>query len=234
MKENKLNFLFMIFAMVVQSIFLNTACLNNYNFTFAFGLSEIHFENPSLCINILCIVLPQIFILLFYSGKTYDIIHGYGKMLVIRSYSKKSIILNQFLKTVGALFFITIIQFAVSWIIQKKPVESTDYLDIIKCTVLYLAGMIFIVQVEQLLEFWFEHNISCLITILYLYVSYVIVCIVKVGFLKYMLPSVLVFGVNNGSIKDDNSYIYSLIMLIFVNIMILLVKIFKMKKSDIF
>lgn len=111
---------------LVLSIILIVACLaqlfscvfqGNFQNAFMIGLapSDYGFEITKF----LLLLLPLCFILFFTSGSIENLKQGYGKMLIVRNYSKTVLILKRCLNNFIALICIVLFQFII-FLLQEK------------------------------------------------------------------------------------------------------------------
>lgn len=116
----------MLKSKLVLSIILIVACLaqlfscvfqGNFQNAFMVGLapSDYGFEITKFML----LLLPVCFILFFTSGSIENLKQGYGKMLIVRNYSKTVLILKRCLNNFIALICIVLFQFII-FLLQEK------------------------------------------------------------------------------------------------------------------
>ncbi|MCI6581156.1 MAG: DUF2705 family protein [Oscillospiraceae bacterium] len=229
MKENKSDIIFFIMSVIMQ-MYLFKISKSGESYAFVFGVSNQLYSSPAFCLFELYAVIPVVFIILFFSSGTAELINGYGKLLIIRGVSKTRIYLKKivfvFLKITLAAFFQLI---AYGLMSDKGECNS-----LIRAIIVYCFGILFLIQMQSFLEFFVEPNVSAMITIIYLYISYFIVCMSEKEIFRRFFILGFIFGENNGSAYDMELYTQIFIIYIISNVILLFFNIMKFQKSDIY
>lgn len=147
----------MLKSKLVLSIILIVACLaqlfscvfqGNFQNAFMVGLapSDYGFEITKFML----LLLPVCFILFFTSGSIENLKQGYGKMLIVRNYSKTVLILKRCLNNFIALICIVLFQFIIFFVARESmtPVESGT----LKSLIMYFLTIFSLIVIQSLLE----------------------------------------------------------------------------------
>ena len=123
----------MLKSKLVLSIILIVACFaqlfscvfqGDFQNAFMIGLAPSDYGLEIT--KFLPLLLPVCFILFFTSGSIENLKQGYGKMLIVRNYSKTVLILKRCLNNFIALICIVLFQFIIFFVARESmtPVES--------------------------------------------------------------------------------------------------------------
>lgn len=233
MKKTKLVSLVTLIAAIILQIF--TFCRdthNSYEFGFAIGLSA-EYRTGNIIFTLINYMIPLIFTLFFTSGSMQNLIQGYGKVLLMRNYSRTKLIVKQLFKNLLTLLIIVLFQcVAILYFNQfLKSVKS----GILKSLIMYFVILSAIVILQCLLEFYIpSHNVNA---VLFIY-SLVSCCVVQmtdnIAVLKIILFPSLMFGMQNGALSGENTYYLYLCIGVILNIVLAVLCTRKFKKADIF
>ena len=204
-----------------------------YENGFAIGLINSS-KYPEVGINLMYVMIPVLFILFFTSGSIYEITHGYGKLLIIRNYSKTKLLLKKILKNTAALLLIVLIQWLAflpfNW--HLSPVEK----GMTQSLLLYVIILHAIFMMQYLLEFFMPAHTANIILFIYCFASYYLVQVStwESDWLKILLFPCLLYGMQNGAVNGEPVYYGCLAVGIFLNLLLLALCIREFKKTDIF
>ena len=231
MRRNKILLIFFF----VLSVFFQISNFANrdklYEFGFAVGLTEE--VKSGLDLMLIYLLVPLIFIVFMMSGSIHNLTYGYGKLQIIRHYSKTKLFLKCIGKGVFETALITIFQATV-----YIPFNSTMLslkCGIVQSLIMYFLVLNLITTLQCILELYITPHIANIVLFIYSYISCYIVQIFSVApFLRILLFPSLLFGTLNSSVAFDNTYYLYIISVLLINILLVLIGIYKFKKTDIF
>lgn len=233
MKKAKfINFTMLIIAIILQAV---TFCDNPsgyYENGFATGISNLN-KHYDVALSLIYVILPFAFILFLFGGTVQDITHGYGKLLIIRNYSKSKLILRQIGINILLLLAVILIQCGIFAFIN--PYLNKIEHGRIQTIIMYFVIVQAVILLQSYLEFYMAVQNAQLIILIYSFFSYYIVQITEENILlKILLFPSLMFGMQNGAVDVESSYYIYLGTGIFINLILVILCIRKFKKSDIF
>ncbi len=233
MLKNKLVVLAtLILSCIFQLVSLNQDSSKYFQNGFMIGLDN-EFVYGNVVFALFPLLLPICFILFFTSGSLENLIQGYGKILIVRSYSKTVLILKRCLSNAITLICIILFQIIIFLSINKNllPVEN----GVLKSLLMYFLTLNALVMLQNLFEIYFPAHFVNIIIFIYCYISYYFTQIIfKTPAAKIILFPCLMFGMQNGAVNSDNTYYLYLSAIIVINLLILSVLIRMFKKTDIF
>ncbi len=233
----KKNNLFLLAIMLIGAIFLQVFAFCNmpqiyYENGFAIGILNST-DRSSVGINMIYVVLPIIFILFLTSGAVSSITTGYGKLLIIRNYSKTKLLLKQCIKNTIMLAIIVLFQLCAFLYFNRflKPVEK----GMAQAILMYFIILNAIVLLQCLLEHYMPaHNVNIFLFI-YCFASYYITQVFTENpIIKIILFPCLLYGMQNGATSNNDIFYVYLVMGVIINALLLVLCIRKFKKIDIF
>lgn len=231
MKRNKL-ILFVLFlvSMLIQIMYFKNR-QQLYEFGFAAGISDKRSGDYST--SLMYLLVPILFIIFLVSGVIHNRTHGYGKLQIIRHYSKTKLFLKGLLKLGVAVAAITALQ-ALLYI----PVNSTMLPlegNVVKIFIMYFLTLNLVVALQEVLELYIAPHIANIILIIFSYISCFIVQIFSAApSIRILLFPSLLFGTLNSSTVFENTYYFYLASIIMMNVIVVVTGISKFKKTDIF
>lgn len=233
MKKTKLVSLVTLIVAIILQIF--TFCRdthNSYEFGFAIGISA-EYKTGNIIFTLINYMIPLIFILFFTSGSMQNLIQGYGKVLLVRNYSRTKLIVKQLFKNLLTLLIIVLFQCAAILYFNQflKSVKS----GILKSLIMYFVILSAIIMLQCLLELYIPSHTVNAVLFIYSLVSYWIVQVTgNISVLKIILFPSLMFGMQNGALSGENIYYLFLCIGIILNTVLAVLCIRKFKKTDIF
>lgn len=233
MKKTKIiNFTMLVIALILQAVTFcnNPSCY--YENGFAVGISNLN-KHYDMALSLIYVMLPLAFILFLFGGTIQNITHDYGKILIIRNYSKTKLILKQILLNVSLLLTVILLQCGIFSFINPYLCKINH--GMIQTLIMYFIITQSIIMFQYYLEFYMSVQTAQLIILVYSFFSYYIVQISENNILLKILffPS-LMFGMQNGAVDVENSYYIYLGIGLFVNLILVILCIKKFQKSDIF
>lgn len=184
-------------------------------------------------VSMLPLMLPIFFILFFTSGSVQNLINGYGKLLIIRNYSKTVLILKQSLNNCIKLICIIFFQLLLFLLINKNLLSVEN--GMIKSLLMYFFTLNALILIQSLLEIYIPAHIVNIVIFIYCFFSYFLVqTVLHTPVAKIILFPCLMFGMQNGATDSENTYYFYFAAIIVINLLILSFIIRKFKKVDIF
>lgn len=218
MNKNKTIIFFVFISVIIQNIAMVIIDCDNYYYSFATGLN-IQQGTIKNFIPILLLISPIIIETYLYCGEIYELSHGYGKLLIIRSYSKTKLIILSILNSATLLLLFILIQFFIYSISNRNMIQTTNY-TILKSVLMYFIVNLNLILLEYIIGQFLQVHISALLTILYVSVSCCLGYATKISKLKILFFPSLMFGSLNGSIGNEKNYF--IYMAIFTGIIFVL------------
>lgn len=233
MKKSKLITLSTLFCAVIMQAFtfFNSSSVY-YENGFAIGISNLS-KNYDVAFNLILIFLPIVFILFFFGGTMQEITQGYGKLLIIRSYSKTKLILKRLFRNSGLLLLMILFQCAVFLFINSSLIQVET--GMLQSLIMYFIILHSIIMLQSFLELYIIAQNASIILLIYSFASYYIVQVTEENtFIKILLFPSLMFGMQNGAIGGNSIYYIYLTTGILLNFLLMILCIQKFKKIDIF
>lgn len=229
MKRTSLIVIFLLVS-VTQNIMFYMQDINSQSFVIGFpdGLNE--FSNLIL---LFILFAPLVIIFFFFSGSLQDLTNGYGKLVIIRNYSKNILLMKVIFKSLIETFFIISIQTFESYMFRTQNIFFD--LSFIKSLCVYFVTVFSLVVMEMLIELNTDAQYACLAVIIYTFVSYSLKkialnsLIIKVIF----FPCVLFERFPEARIFEKN-FLLLIILLIFVNLFLIILTLKRFRNIDIY
>lgn len=231
MKNNKLLFFLIVISSVMQNMFFST---NDqiYSFVFAVGLPE-DYICAEMLVYVLMLTVPILFINFFFSENIYGLKNGYGRLYVVRHYSKSRLILKEELNVFTISIILSIIQ-ALVYILHNGKMMSLPNMQIVLSVASYALGLTALIFLQMLTEFFMDPAKAVLTTHIFLIISVYLSKYADNKAIKILLFPINMFGLINGSDHGSMVYWESIIILLIWIILISLLNTIKFKKEDIF
>lgn len=219
-------------SIIMQAVTFSNSSNVYYENGFAIGLSNLS-KNYDVAFKMVFVLLPVVFILLFFSGTTQEITQDYGKLLIIRNYSKTKLILKRLFKNSVMLSIIVLLQCAVFLFINSSLIQVEN--GMLKSLVMYFIILNSMIMLQSLLELYIAAQSASVILLVYSFASYYIVQITEENvILKILLFPCLMFGMQNGAVNCENIYYIYLTTGVLMNFFLIMLCIRKFKRTDIF
>lgn len=226
----------LLVALVLSCIFqLVSVCQNTTTYFengFMIGLDK-EYIGFGVLTSVVPLVFPVCFILFFTSGTVENLMHGYGKVLIVRDYSKTLLILKRCLRNCLTIVCIVIFQLLIFLLINNylMPVES----GMLKSVLMYFLILNALVLMQCFLEMYIPAYIVNILIFIYCSVSYYLVqMFFHSTAAKLIMFPCLLFGMQNGAVGTDSSYYLYLAAAIIINLLLVTICVRKFKKIDIF
>lgn len=224
-----------ILAVIIQKIYFRFSGRTVYQYTFAYGLFREKYAEGILYLDVLALCLPVIFLLLYFSGNYTNYVEGYGRLLIIRNYSKRKMIWKQCLSMAGRLFLLTILEI-VLWKIQNQSFESfkMPLYQVFLTYYLCVCAMIF-------LQYFFETFLSVqaanLTVVFYFVISEFVVEKISNHFLKFFFFPVFITAKQiciDGSFNRITGVAGIQMFLASLSFVFIALSVFRCKRKDIY
>ena len=168
MKRNKAVGLFLMIIIIFQALyFLNDESLHLYSF--AVGINRE--SKDAMDIITMAVFLVPVFFMHFYFSETlYNLTHGYGKLYIIRQYSKTKLIIKQIVKIFLSVLVITAFQIITSFIFSAS-LKSVQAGNMIRCVSIYIICIFTMQMLQMMLEYFLKPEQAAIICCAYALVS---------------------------------------------------------------
>lgn len=232
MKLNKILLgFFCILAIFIQiSFFSNYGC--HFENGFLIGLVNTE-KGSDVSIVLMYLLIPILFIIFFNSGALHNLTNGYGKLLIIRNYSKTKLYLRNYIKIVITSILAVVCQLVIYYFCNDlfAPLKT----GLSKSIVMYIVVLNLIITIQYVIELFIAPHIANVILFIYSFISYYTVQVATDSpIMKILLFPSLLFGMQNGAVDGDGIYNIYLTVMILFNIIAVTIGILKFKKTDIF
>ena len=172
MKNKWLNIILIICMIIMQRVVIQMSGYEVYQLPFASTL--FIFDNPtSNLVQILYAYIPLPFVLFYFSGNAREITTGYGKLWLIRSYSRERLYLKNAILSAAKLACIVIGQ-TIIFLICDGTWNNLSSIKLIQVIVTYFVGVWALVQLQFLLELFMDASISNIFVNIFCVVSLII------------------------------------------------------------
>lgn len=232
MKNSKIVAATLAIAVLFQSVFF-TYYDDLYVYTFALGIKTENLD-PMDVLLIFTLLAPVLFAHFYFSESVYRLTHGYGKLYIIRRYSKTKLMLREIGRIVPAVLGIVCFQFLVSYFV-KGNLQLLSWNVILLSVLSYALGLFVLVLLQMFLEFFLEPVQAYMAAMLFSFASYCVGHYLSDSlWIKAVFFPCLMFGTQNGAIDNIGYYIASVCILLAAGIFLVLANLYKFKKTDIF
>ena len=226
MKNKWLNIILIICMIIMQRVVIQMSGYEVYQLPFASTL--FIFDNPtSNLVQILYAYIPLPFVLFYFSGNAREITTGYGKLWLIRSYSRERLYLKNAILSAAKLACIVIGQ-TIIFLICDGTWNNLSSIKLIQVIVTYFVGVWALVQLQFLLELFMDASISNIFVNVFLVVSLIIGNSVLINSelsrIGVMLFPNMLFGTRSGIIYQKNIYVRYETSIIYVIILLVVLK----------
>ena len=223
--------IFFVLSVAIQIVYFNNSDIF-YQYGFAVGIDK-SVKQLDIGINLIYVLLPIVFIVFLLSGSVEKMISGYGKLLIIRNYSKTRLFAKNCIKNNLIVLIVVLFQ-TFSYAIVKKTFKSSES-NVFNSILMYFLFLSAIMAIQCFLEFFTLPHIANIIIFIYCFVSCFIVQISPDNVLvKLLLFPCLLFGMQNGAAYGNNVFYFYLVFSVLVNCAFTLLGLYKFKKADIF
>jgi hypothetical protein len=224
MKKIELMIVF-LFVSIVQSIIFHLQDLDSR--TFAMGL-PYQDGDFSLSIYVFILISPLIIMFFFFSDVLKDLTTGYGKLIIIRHYSKSKLLIKEVIKVFFYIVIFAFIQTVEAYFFKNQAaLWDTNFQ---KTLIIYLSTIFTIVLLEMLIELHTESQYACLFVSIYMVVSYAMKGIASNAMVVRIVffPSFLF-----NTMENEKEFLLTSIILTSIICVFIILNILKFKKTDI-
>ena len=232
MKKSKIVLaLFWFLSLFIQIMYFGDSDVF-YRYGFAIGIDS-SIRQPDIGIDLIYVLLPIMFTVFLLSGSVERMRNGYGKLLIIRNYSKTKMYLKNSVKCnviLLSLVFLQIVLYS-AFGCMFTPCGGS----VLKSVIMYFAVLSLVITLQGVLELFTMPHIANIIVFIYCYVSYFAVQITPPNvFVKILLFPCLMFGMQNGAVSGEHIYFIFLGSAVILNVIFTSLGVLKFKKTDIF
>ncbi|MBQ7096158.1 MAG: DUF2705 family protein [Clostridia bacterium] len=232
MKRDKVFLTFLFALSIFLQIYYFRGSPYYYEYGFSIGYSA-EYTRPDAGTELICVLLPLLFIIFLISGSISKLTDGYGKLWIIRNYSKSKLFLKNTYKNILIAAGATGLQVIVYYFFNDLflPIEQ----GVGRSVLLYFLILHGIILLQSVLELYMQPHIANIGIFIFSFASYFTAHIMtQHPIVKIILFPCLLFGMENGAI--DNKEIYSLYLTaaVLLNITLLIIGLIKFRKTDIF
>lgn len=231
MKRNKmiLGALFILSVFIQMLYFKDLTIFPQYGF--AVGLDR-GIGGLDIGIHLVFVLAPLLFVLFFISGSVHELTHHFGKLVLIRNYSKVRLYLKNFLKNVISLAGMVFFEIVVYYLFRNWFAEIHQ--GVVKSIIMYFLTLTLMVALQSCLELFMPPNIANIMIMIYSFLSYFTAQIIEENvMIKILLFPCLLFGMQNGAVTHHTGYLIYLIAVVTLNLLLLVFGAMKFKKTDI-
>lgn len=208
-----------------------------YQHSFFVGLSRNYdFSVQVMGLYWLFILGPLAFMLFYESGSMEDILYGYGKLMIIRRYSKTKLLLRVEGKLLLETLVFVAVQGGLSLLLGGKlePVEQ----GLFPALAVFFLMTFLLLQLQLYLEFFFPSNVVTLGILAYLFSS----CYMAQGLqlwqrapgALFLLFPALLYGEQNGATHGEAIFPAALVFAVVANGILFFASKRRFSKIDIF
>lgn len=222
----------LILSCLFQLFSFNLDVSTYYQNGFMIGLHrEFVYTNAISCM--VPLMLPICFIFFFTGGTMETLTQGYGKILIVRDYSKTILILKRIVKNFLFIACVFFFQVCIYLPFNKRlmPVASGIW----KSALMYVLVLNLLLILQCLLEIFIPAHFVIIIIFILCFISYYTVQMFlhSIAAKIVLFPSLL-FGSQNEAIYQNNTYFIYLSAIIIMNFIAIFALIKVFKKVDIF
>lgn len=228
--NNKLDFSFVAIASIMQNVYFKFINPTETSMIFVSGLEKVEKYHP---LDILALYMPILFCLLYFSGRYKDKLEGYGRLLIIRCYSKNKLVLKEVKNIFKDVILVFILQTMVG-VVFSANIDLTNLYLFISLSAGYIITMVLFVCLQFFLEFYIQQSVTNLIVVVYGLIALFVQLMAKSSIINYIFFPANMFGELNGAI--NNNFKFFTILIFELIIICIIVKVISLcfKKKDIY
>lgn len=238
MKDERITWGLAICSILIQWYFMYVSDDFEMALPFSSGLLSADTTGGNMT-QVMFVIIPVPFLLWLFSGRIETLTKGYGKMLIIRNYNRKKILL----KEVGKMTLTVILLQCFSWTVFQafanvdwKPLTMAQQA---KSMTLYILVLVGTVLLQYCLEFLMNQIYANTITLVYYIIS--LFCYGAVqdtgtqAILRGMFFPNLGFAMRNGAIETgtDNLFFSSVVEILLICTLFVFISLKIVSKKDI-
>lgn len=232
LKRNLIIYILLLTAVVSQMMILRSEYVVNYGIQFATSLLSFN----TIAGNILMVFysfIPIPFILFVFWGDVHEIVVGYGKLFVIRNYSKSILMMKTIGKTSLKLLIIIGTMYLISVMFMAKPSVLNWRMQLV-ILLMYYGIILSVILLEYILELFVESQYANLAINVFVVISLILGSYTDCSstFARVLFPN-LAFANRNG-IFCDNSIVPVMIFTVIIIIIFIIISCGVYRKRDVF
>lgn len=225
------------FVILFQYMCMRNSPIFEYELPFLSGLTSADSMSGNMLLTLYSII-PLPFLFMLFSGDMRDLTEGYGKLKIIRSYSKRNLVLCLLGKTAVVVTIITLFMGSVFTLFQANEWKNLEISLQGRGLAMYSLTICAMILVQFILELYLEVQYANLSVIIGMTVCIFISNVLgtKSYVVNLVLFPSLAFAQKNGVIQGDEvgvSFTGSVIWIILINIFLGVFILKKFTKKDI-
>lgn len=238
LRHNRIYLLLLAGAILLQCICMRNAPIFDYELPFFSGLLPADAMSANMLLTLYSII-PIPFLLMFFSSDMENITEGYGKLILIRCYGKQKLMLCLMIKTLLHVAVISLVMAAAFTFAKADQWGSLSLEKSVQGLTMYTLTMMAIILLQYLLELYVETQYANVIVIIGSVITLLISGAVGIEykFINFLLFPNLAFAQRNGilaEVENTNDCIIAFGWILFVNIILGILCLEKIKKKDIY
>lgn len=237
MKNNEFLLSIVAFSIIFQCITMRTVDMFEYQLPFLAGLVSADSMSGNITL-ILYSIIPLPFLLMLFSGDMKNLTEGYGKLLIIRNYSKRRLVLEMMIRTIVKVIIFVVFMGCVFTLFKDEEWSGLHIVSQGKALVMYGLTLTAIILIQYILELYLETQYANIAVIIGIVVSLFIsgAELEKYWFTNFVLFPNLAFAQKNGIISNEATegiIGYTCIWIIFINFILGGIILRKFTKKDV-
>ncbi len=238
MKIEKISWVLALGAIILQWYFMYTSDFLEIELPFSTGLLTADMAGGNVTM-ILFSIIPIPFILWLFSGTITSVISGYGKLYIIRDYSKSKMLI----KEVGKMLIVVMVICSFTWTLFQLlrsdrwiPLTAQEHIRVMTMYALTLTGTILL---QFCLEFVWGQVYAQTATLVYFTMSLFAYSLVKgtraLMLVRWICFPNLAFGMRNGAVDTGAKgvFLYSMIEIVMICSLLIYISLKFVNKKDI-
>lgn len=232
MKKSKLLLVVILLFSIIQSIMFYYLEFDALTFAAGFFGESDEIVSQLMSYGVF-LLAPLLIIFTFFSGTLKELTEGYGKLVIIRNYSRNKLLAKELIKVMSYVILIVLMQAVVSWSILKE--FSVADISFAKSLITYFLALYLLILFEIFLELFSLKQSSVLVLIIYTLISYFLKgSVKKFTLLKIIFFPNLIFCRFDSAVFFDSDFVSSTAILILLTTIMIILNFKKFKEVDIF
>ena len=234
MKNSKCLVMLFACSCIIQRIYFYK--LDMPSFAFCVGLTKdvADTSRTHSPISYLMLAVPIVFALFICGNRVAELTDGYGKLIIVRQYSKSKLILKEILLLFLKCNLLTAYQifiYSINWGNQREDLSE----NILKSIFGYILSLFLLSTIEFGLELYMKpHFASIALAIPLVACNYYVYSFPFNHIMRFILFPCLMFGSNNSAYTDEAHYVTSLCVICLISIVASAVVVYKFNHQDIY
>lgn len=235
MKHSKTSIFLILVTVIMQNVIVVHTGYQDFNYTFAFGLPLA--KNIKSFLPLCNMILPVFIFSFMVSDMSEQLIHGYGKLLLVRNFSKRNLLNISIIRSCILLLIIIIFQIFL-YSIHHTGLKDVSFNIVFKAFFIYYLVNVCLIELEHLMGMLFGMQLGSLISIVYIFISSCMGYLNQSLIIKISCFPCLMFGILNGTLNENmygsSSYSISIVIIACIFSGIYMINAIILKNKDIF